>query len=161
MKAWTVRTNGALALLPVLMLLSCQALANGTRVTVVNEVLPAANAANVTVELYFSRLGTYYAELYLERDGAAAPPPTPVALGLGFTFLRGEEVLLEREFVARFEAGQPVTTLFFLDIPRELPQREALAMVVTLHAVDPALRDSAGYLRVQLTRKAQLSPLHR
>lgn len=161
MKAWTVRTNGALAILPLLILLSCGALANGTRVTVVNEVLQPVDGAESTVELYLSRLGTYYAELYLERDGAAAPSPAPVEFGLGFTFLRGEEVLLERELMARFEAGQPVTTLFFVDIPRDLPQREALAMVVTLRAVDPALRDIAANLRLQLSRKPQLSPLHR
>lgn len=161
MKARTVRKNGTRALLPVLILLSCAALANGTRLTVVNEVLEPVSGAGLTVELYFSRLGTYYAELYLERDGVGAPPPAPLELGLGFRFLRGEEVLIERDVIARFAAGQPVTTLLFLDIPRDLPQREGLAMEVRVRDVDPALRDVAANLRLQLTRKAQLSPLHR
>lgn len=150
-----------LATLAVFILLSCNAPANSARLTVVNELLEPVDGATSTIELYLSRLGTYYAELYLERDGAAAPPATPVDIGLSLTFLRGDEIVLERDVAARFDAGQAVTTMLFLDIPRDLPQRKTLAMVVSLHDIDPALGDAAAQLRLQLTRKAQLLPLRR
>jgi hypothetical protein len=141
--------------------MTCGALANSARPIVVNELLEPASGASSTIELYVSRLGTYYAELYLERDGMSVPPAAAVSTGVKFTFLRGEEVLLERDVVATFDPGQPARTLLLLDIPRDLPQRKALAMVVTLHDVDPALREAATSLRLQLTRKVQLSPLRR
>lgn len=161
MRARRVRAGRAFAALGVFALLSCSALANGSRLTVVNEVLEPISGTSATIELYLSRLGSYYAELYLERDGDAAPLATPVDIGLSLTFLRDDEVVLERDVAARFEAGQAAATILFLDVPRELPQRKALAMVVSLHDIDPALSSTATKLRLQLTRKAQLLPLRR
>lgn len=161
MKPWRARAGGALAACGVLLLMTCGTLANSARPIVVNELLEPVSGASSTIELYLSRLGTYYAELYLERDGMSVPPAAAISTGVKFTFLRGEEVLLERDVAATFDVGQPVTTLLLLNIPRDLPQRKALAMVVTLHDVDPALREAATSLRLQLTRKVQLSPLRR
>ena len=140
MKRSRMRAGAMLATFGVLLVLTCDTLANSARPLIVN---------------------TYYAELYLERDGVAAAPPVAVSTGVKFTFLRGEEVLLERDVVAAFDPGQPATTLLLLDIPRDLPQRKTLAMVVTVHDVDPVLGETAANLRLQLTRKVQLSPLRR
>lgn len=161
MKRSRVRAGGTLAVCGVLLLTTCAALANSARPLIVNETLAPVSGASSTTELFISRLGTYYAELYLERDGVSVAPPATVSTGVRFTFLRGEEILLEREVVATFAPGQPVATLLFLDIPRDLPSRKALAMVVSVHDVHPLLGDTAAALRLQLTRKVQLSPLRR
>ena len=161
MKRSRIRAGATLATFGVLLVLTCDAFANSARPLVVNAILEPVSGASSTIDLYMSRLGTYYAELYLERDGVSAAPPVAVSTGVKFTFLRGEEVLFERDVVAAFDPGQPATTLLLLDIPRDLPQRKALAMIVTVHDVDPMLRETAANLRLQLTRKVQLSPLRR
>jgi len=161
MQRSNMRAGATLAAFAVLLVLACDAFANSARPIVVNERLAPVGGASATIELYLSRLGTYYAELYLERDGVSVPPPVAVSTGVKFTFLRGEEILLAREVVAAFDPGQPATTLLYLDVPRDLPQRKALVMVVTVHDVDPMLREVAANLRLQLTRKVQLSPLRR
>ncbi|MGR9091669.1 MAG: hypothetical protein ACU85U_13920 [Gammaproteobacteria bacterium] len=161
MRARTVAAGRAFATLGVVVLFSCSALANSSRLTVVNQVLTPVSGASSTIELYLSRLGTYYAELYLEREDESAPSLVPVDIGLSLRFLRGEAIVFERDVEARFEAGQAVTTILFLDIPRDLPQRKALALVVSLHHIEPAFSGSAVKLRLQLTRKVQRLPLRR
>ena len=161
MRARAVSTGTAFVTLGVCVLFTCSAFANSSRLTVVNEVLAPVSGASSTFELYLSRVGTYYAELYLEREGDAAPPAMPVAVDLSLRFLRGDEVVIERDVAARFEAGQTATTMLFLDVPHDLPQRKPLAMVVSLHDIDAALSGTGVTLRLQLTRKAQLLPLRR
>lgn len=161
MNARRLQTCRAPVVLLALVLVSFGVFANGTRVTVLNEVLAGANDASLSAGLYFSRLGTYYAELYLERDGAPVSPPAPVAFTLAFRFRRGEEILLARDVTAHFVAGRPVTTLLYLDVPRDLPQRDAITMDVRVPDFPAALREPATTLRLQLTRKVQLSPLQR
>ncbi len=130
-----------------------------TRLIVLNEVLDATTDVDHSVPLYLSRLGSYYAELYLE-PGVVIDIERTVPLDLAFTvsFLRREELVLSKEVAISLEPGQDVATLFYLHSPYDLPQRKGLDVVVNFHDVDPHFKEYYEAVRLQLTRKAQLAP---
>lgn len=129
------------------------------RLTVLNEVMDAMTGVEHIVPLYLSRLGSYYAELYLER-GTVIDAERTVPLDLAFTisFLRREELVLSREVAISLEPGQNVATLFYLHSPYELPQRKGLEVVVNFHEVDPHFNEYYEAVRLQLIRKVQIAP---
>ena len=111
---------------------------------------PAASSYSLPLRL--PRSGRYYAEILLEAGAARA---APVALDLAFTFRRGERVLVVREVHVSVHAQAPTQTLFWLEVPRDLPEHKRLALDITRAGVAPI----EGVLRFQFTRKAELLPL--
>ena len=67
--------------------------ANSSRLTVFNEVLSTTPDVPSTFPVYLSRLGTYYAELYIEPgDAAAERLQTLVDLDVTVSFQRREKI---------------------------------------------------------------------
>jgi hypothetical protein len=134
-------------------------IANGSRLTVINEIIDAAAGVEQIVPLYLSRLGTYYAELYFEPIAPADDPRTvPLDLAFTISFLRRQEPVLSRDIAISLAPGEHVTTLFFLHSPSDLPQRTGLDVVVNFHDVDPRFNDYYEAVRLQMTRKVQIAP---
>ena len=135
------------------------AVANSSRLTVLNEIIDATTGIEQIVPLYLSRLGTYYAELYLEPTAPEDSPRTiPLDLDFTVSFLRRDEIVLTKDVALSLAPGQNVATLFYLYSPSDLPQRKGLEMVVNFHEVDPRFNDYYEAVRLQLTRKVQIRP---
>ena len=107
--------------------------------------------------LDLSRLGTYYAELYLEPTAPEDSPRTiPLDLDFTVSFLRRDEIVLTKDVALSLAPGENVVTLFYLYSPSDLSQRKGLEMVVNFHEVDPHFNDYYEAVRLQLTRKVQI-----
>ncbi len=130
--------------------------ANSSRLTVLNAVIEPVPGVKNVFQLYLSRLGTYYAELYLESEHV--PRHKPIDLALTVSFLRREKLMLSRELEIQFVPGKNVATLFFFDVPYDLPQRKNIEVVVSFSEVDPRLKDHFEVVRLQMTRKVQIVP---
>ena len=126
--------------------------------TVVNERVMIDTASALPLRL--PRLGRYYAELILEpADGASDVVMTaPLALDVAIAFKRGERVLERRALAVSFAPDERSKTLFWLEVPNQLPQRTALALEVNLHETSVAQLGSTR-LRLQLTRKLDFGSL--
>ncbi|MFT4560482.1 MAG: hypothetical protein ACI9BW_000216 [Gammaproteobacteria bacterium] len=136
------------------------ACANSSRLTVFNEVLNTTPDVQTTYSVYLSRLGTYYAELYLEPDEQpAGRPQSAVDLAVTVSFVRRAKILFSREVTVRFSPEKNVATLFFIESPHHLPQRKGLDMTVKFHHPDPSHLGLVDRVRLQLTRKLQVGPL--
>ena len=139
--------------LALALIFQASALANSSRLTVINEVV------DQIIPLYLSRLGSYYAELYLEPSSATdVARSAPLDLGLTISFLRREQLVLSRDVAISIAPGESVATLFYLNTPYDLPQRKGLEVVVNFHDVDPQFNDYYEGVRLQLTRKIQIGP---
>ena len=68
--------------------------ANSSRLAVLNEVIDPVPGVEHVSPLYLSRLGTNYAELYLEPSHASRRDPIDLALTV--SFLRREKLVLSR-----------------------------------------------------------------
>lgn len=136
--------------------------ANNARLTVINEKLDPVAGVQASFPLYLSRLGTYFAELYLESpSGVASATLAPLNVSVLVTFIDGEKSVFEREIAVKFNPTKRVATLFYVDTPFDLPQRQDLEMQVTLLQLDNALDMDATDIRIQLTRKPQILPFMR
>lgn len=109
-------------------------------------------AGSYRLHLRLPRRGRYYAEILLEPGSAGS---APVALDLAFTFRRRERVLMAREVHIGVHPRAPTQTLFWVDVPRDLPEHKRLVLDVTRAGDTPA----AAVLRFQFTRKAEMLPL--
>lgn len=135
------------------------ALANSSRLTVLNEIMDAAAGVEQIVPLYLSRLGSYYTELYLEPGTTSGAERTvPLELAFTISFLRLDELVLSRDVALSLAPGENVATLFYLYSPSDLPQRKGLEVVVNFHDVDPRFNDYYEAVRLQMTRKIQIVP---
>jgi len=134
-----------LLIIPILalaLIFQASALANSSRLTVINEVVDTTTGVDQIIPLYLSRLGSYYAELYLEPSSATdVVRSAPLDLGLTISFLRREQLVLSRDVAISIAPGESVATLFYLNTPYDLPQRKGLEVVVNLHDVDPQFND--------------------
>ncbi|MDA0824424.1 MAG: hypothetical protein O3C28_18670, partial [Proteobacteria bacterium] len=111
--------------------------ANSSRLTVFNEVLSTTSDVPSTFPVYLSRLGTYYAELYIEPGEAAAGRlQTLVDLDVTVSFQRREKILFARDVTVQFSPEKNVAILFFIESPLHLPQRKGVDMVVIFHHRD-------------------------
>lgn len=118
---------------------------------ILDAVLDSA-AAGYQLPLRLPRSGRYYAEILLE---AGAAPAAPVELDLTFVFHRRERVVAARTVHVSVRPEAPAQTLFWLEVPRDLPENKRLTLDITRVGAGPA----AGVLRFQFTRKAELLPL--
>jgi hypothetical protein len=148
---------------PVLILMlgfATVACANGSRLTVFNEVLSTTQDVLSTFPVYLSRLGTYYAELYIEPDDPVGDgPQTTVDLAVTVSFQRRDKILFSRDLTVQFSPENNVATLFFIDSPFHLPQRKGVDMVIQFHHTDESSAGIVNRVRLQLTRKPQIGPL--
>jgi hypothetical protein len=87
--------------------------ANSSRLTVFNEVLSTTPDVPSTFPVYLSRLGTYYAELYIEPgDAAAERLQTLVDLDVTVSFQRREKILFARDVTVQFSPEKNAAILF-------------------------------------------------
>lgn len=130
--------------------------ANSSRLTVVNEILEPGEGVPVSIPLYLSRLGTYFAELYLEvPEGKIDPSFKMLDVSIKITFLNGEKNVFEREVTVMFTPQKRVATLFYAETPSDLPQRRPLEMLVVVEPAGQSPTASSSDYRIQLTRKPQ------
>lgn len=134
-----------------------------TRRTVLNEVIAPAADPELQFPLYLSKRGAYYAELIREPpagDGSAATPAAAAA-DLAFTIqiLREGEVLFSQDYRRRVSPDFAGETLFWLDVPSDLPQRRDLNVIVRFDPASAGRDQPTPGLRLQITRKLELLPL--
>ena len=122
-----------------------------------NEVL--ARGESPPLKLRFPRLGRHYAELILEpAEGAKEVElAAPLALTIRCKFLRNQRDLGERTANVVLQPGERGKTLFYFDVPDNLPHRADLTLHVALDA--PEALPAVGGYRLQIRRKIDFSPL--
>lgn len=122
-----------------------------------NEVL--ALGENVQRPVRFPRLGRYYAELILEPAtvGGDVVLSAPTEIGVRCTFRRDERVVGVREARVPLQPGERGKTLFFFDVPGDLPHRADLSVQTSIDA--PAELATSGGFRLQIRRKLDFAPL--
>ena len=115
-----------------------------------NEVL--AHGDNAPRPIRFPRQGRYYAELILESiEGKGTALSSPLTLAVHCTFLREARVVAGRNVDVLLAPGERGKTLFFFDVPDDVPHRADLALQVAIEAT-PAMPESAVY-RLQVRRQ--------
>ena len=122
-----------------------------------NEVL--MNGESPPLPLRLPRLGRYYAELILEpvqgaNDLALA---SPLPLTIRCTFRRNQRELGERTATVELQPGERGKTLYYFDVPDNLPHRADLTMQVRVEA--PNELPAVGGYRLQIRRKIDFAPL--
>ncbi len=113
-----------------------------------------------TVSLRVPRTGHYYAELYLETaPGAAESEVTsPFTVALDFTF-RSRTRVLHREIVnVTFVPGDRAKTLFWLEVPNNVPDDRDLEVDVAPQSASQRLAWPGSY-RLEITRKVEFLPI--
>ena len=81
----------------------------------------------------------------------------PVAIGLRLTFKRNGRVVGERVNSIALQPGERGKTLFFFDVPDDLPHRADLTVQATVAGAEALPAGTA--LRLQLRRKLDFAPL--
>ena len=122
-----------------------------------NEVLAAGESKPLPVR--FPRLGRHYAELILEPSNGASDVvlTAPLEVRLQMTFRRLDRVVAQRETHVQLQPGERGKTLFFFDVPGDLPNRADLTLQIALEA--PAEPPGVGGFRLQIRRKLDFGPL--
>jgi hypothetical protein len=121
---------------------------------VFNHTISLLGDPEVTLPLYLSRRGSYYAEVYFERSSPAQASPSRSAdLSYTIEVSRRGKVLFTRAFTHHLTPETRSATLFRVNTDRELPLRKKLDVVVRFDHVSAQTLTVIEALTFQIKKK--------
>lgn len=118
--------------------------------TIFNHTIPFARESTVTLPLYISRRGSYFAEVFFERPEQMSG--SSVDVRFTFDVLREGEVLYTKRFDQPVAPDKRAVTLFRITSDRELPLKKKLEVVLRFSETAPEARDAIHALTFQIRR---------
>jgi hypothetical protein len=121
---------------------------------VFNHTIPLAAEPEVSLPLYLSRRGLYFAEVFFERaPGDHGWTGDPVNISYSIDIFRRGELLFSRAFDHAVTPDQRAATLFRINADRELPLKTNLDLVVRFGESAPAASKPIAALTFQIQLK--------
>ena len=118
--------------------------------TIFNHTIPFAQGATVTLPLYISRRGYYFAEVFFERAEQLAAGAVDVRFTMDV--LRDGKLLLTKGFDQPVAPDKRAATLFRITSDRELPLKKKLVVVLRFDDTGPEARETIHALTFQIRR---------
>lgn len=120
---------------------------------VFNHTISLLGDPEVTLPLYLTRRGLYYAEVYFERSSPAhASSSRSAEISYTIEVLRGGRILFTRAFTHHLTPETRSAMLFRVNTDRELPLRKKLDVVVRFEHVSPETRSVIKALTLQIKK---------
>ena len=134
-----------------------------TRRIVLNEVVDVPQSEPAIYDLYLSRGGRYYTELYLEprSDESRLAHREPVELTVAITVTRRDRIVHSEQVPVHVAPGEIHQTLLWAKSPWDWPQRKNMQVSFTVQSANAAFRDHYDQVRfadqTQIRIRADLS----
>ena len=118
--------------------------------TIFNHTIPFAEELTVTLPLYISRRGSYFAEVFFVRAESLAAGAVDVRFTMDV--LRDGKLLYSKGFDQPVAPDKRAATLFRITSDRELPLKKKLEVVLRFDDPGPAARETIHALTFQIRR---------
>lgn len=118
--------------------------------TIFNHTLPFAQASTVTLPLYISRRGSYFAEVFFERGEQVAAGVVDVRFTMDV--LRDGKLVYSKGFDQPVAPGKRGAASFRMTSDRELPLKKKLEVVLHFDDTGAAAREAIQAPTFQIRR---------